>query len=217
MKVLNFNDPYVDRKGDVNNLEDVLSDVSVKKSVDKLNASVGSLGKLKNLLNPSFHNTTTSNGVTFTYNGDGTYTLNGTSTAENYIHLKIGDVKIPNKNLVLLGSVNENVGVYISGITTSAFGNISINIKDGDKGKLTAFGIIIKKGASFTNEIVKPMITDYLSATYDDYVPYTGDGDTLTYDVAELKNNLGGLSFSASETTLTITDGKNTWTLNANS
>lgn len=29
MKVLNFNDPYVDRKGDVNNLGDVLSDTSV--------------------------------------------------------------------------------------------------------------------------------------------------------------------------------------------
>ena len=29
MKVLNFNDPYVDSKGNVNNLEDVLSDISV--------------------------------------------------------------------------------------------------------------------------------------------------------------------------------------------
>ena len=37
MKVLNFNDPYVDSKGNVSNLEDVLSDSSVKESVDYIN------------------------------------------------------------------------------------------------------------------------------------------------------------------------------------
>lgn len=37
MKVLNFNDPYIDSKGDVNNLEDVLSDASVKESIDDIN------------------------------------------------------------------------------------------------------------------------------------------------------------------------------------
>ena len=73
-------------------------------------------------------------------------------------------------------------------------------------------------GTSTANDLVfKPMITTSLSATYDDFVPYTGDGETLTHDVAEIKNNLGGLSFSASGTTLTITDGTNTWTLGANS
>ena len=34
------------------------------------------------------------------------------------------------------------------------------------------------------------MITTNLDATYDDFVPYTGDGETLTHDVAELKNDL---------------------------
>ena len=38
-------------------------------------------------------------------------------------------------------------------------------------------------------------------------------GDALTEDVASLKNDLGGLSFSVSGTTLSITDGTNTWTL----
>ena len=43
---------------------------------------------------------------------------------------------------------------------------------------------------------------------------------TMTIDgneaVTKLKNDLGGLSLSASGTTLTITDGTNTWTLEAN-
>ena len=69
----------------------------------------------------------------------------------------------------------------------------------------------------FNNVLIKPMLTTNLSATYDDFVPYTGDGETLTHDVAEIKNDLGGLTFSASGTTLSITDGTNTWTLKANS
>ena len=46
-----------------------------------------------------------------------------------------------------------------------------------------------------------------------------GIGNTvveLVEDVSALKNDLGGLSFSVSGTTLSITDGTNTWTLEAN-
>ena len=71
----------------------------------------------------------------------------------------------------------------------------------------------IPETTTYNNIIYKPMITENLNATYDDFVPYTGDGETLTADVASLKNDLGGLSFSVSGTTLSITDGTNTWTL----
>ena len=265
MKVLNFNDPYVDRKGDVNNLGDVLSDTSVdltdyakktdipatlpanggnadtvnnhtvesdvpenavftdtiyddtevKGSIEELNRSLGVIGKCKNLLNPT-KKTSTSKGITFTANGDGTYTLNGTCETGSIFYFELGNVEVPNKNLVLLGSKNVNVGIYISGKTNTAFGNTSI-INDDVKGTKVGFGIAIRNGVICTNEIVKPMICENLNATYDDFVPYTGDGDTLTHDVAEIKNDLGDLSFSASGTALTITDGTNTWTLNANS
>ena len=36
---------------------------------------------------------------------------------------------------------------------------------------------------------------------------------TVNDEIELLKNDLGGLSFSVSGTTLSITDGKNTWTL----
>ena len=45
-------------------------------------------------------------------------------------------------------------------------------------------------------------------------------GKTIVYvnnAIDEIKKDLGGLTFSASGTTLTITDGTNTWTLGANS
>ena len=41
--------------------------------------------------------------------------------------------------------------------------------------------------------------------------------DKMLTEQNKIKNDLGGLSFSASGTTLSITDGTNTWTLEANS
>ena len=46
-----------------------------------------------------------------------------------------------------------------------------------------------------------------------DYEPYIMSNKQLTENVDDLKNDLGGLSFSVSGTTLSITDGTNTWTL----
>ena len=160
--------------------------------VAELNSNLDVIGKCKNLLNPTLQ-TTTQNGVTFTNNGDGTYTLNGTNTQSAVLYIDIGEVEIPNKNLVILGSKNTNAGVYIKGTTATAYGN-KITVVDSDKGVKRAFGLAIKQGATITNEIVKPMLCENLNATYDDFVPYTGDGETLTHDVAELKNDLSNKS-----------------------
>ena len=46
-----------------------------------------------------------------------------------------------------------------------------------------------------------------------EYEPYFPSNKMLAEDVADIKNDLGGLSFSVSGTTLSITDGTNTWTL----
>ena len=50
--------------------------------------------------------------------------------------------------------------------------------------------IRIYKDATVSNLTFKPMLTTNLSATYDDFVPYTGDGETLTHDVADLNGSL---------------------------
>ena len=42
-------------------------------------------------------------------------------------------------------------------------------------------------GYTCDNLVFKPMLTTNLSATYDDFVPYTGDTGKLNGDVAELK------------------------------
>ena len=62
-----------------------------------------------------------------------------------------------------------------------------------------------------------------VATSYEPYNPYGNKQNlidsltTLEEDVEVVKNGLGGLSFTISGTTLSITDGTNTWTLEANS
>lgn len=50
--------------------------------------------------------------------------------------------------------------------------------------------IVINNGTTISNAIIKPMLTTNLNATYNDFVPYTGNTGRLNADVALLKNNL---------------------------
>ena len=165
--------------------------------------------------------TTTVNGVTCTNNGDGTYTFSGTATDNVFFDI--------NKNILINKGtkykavclkdedcVPNKIMSCVRRVDTSdeyTFNNGSF-VADSENCWLW---VTIAKGATISNLVAKPMLTTNLSATYDDFVPYTGDGETLASDVAEIKNDLGGLTFSASGTTLSITDGTNTWTLKANS
>ena len=173
----------------------------------------------KNLLNATLE-TTTLNGITCTNNGDGTYTIDtgGSPATGNTIFTLSTFIFNANTKYKLIGCP--------SGGSNSTYrldtAGINSDIGNGSDVQFTQdatydIRIDIASGTVCDNLIFKPMLTTNLSATYDDFVPYTGDGDTLTHDVAEIKNDLGGLTFSASGTTLSITDGTNTWTLGANS
>ena len=199
------------------------SNISLKSAID------GKADKSEvcvNMLNPTLK-TSTLNGITCTNNGDGTYTFTGTATGTaTFIVKDMVDFvkKHINKDIRLVGCP-KNGGVG-NKYRLQFWGDPNSTVYDVGNGGNIHFknitenaniAIIIDKGITATNLVFKPMLTTNLSATYDDFVPYTGDGETLASDVAEIKNDLGGLSFSASGTTLSITDGTNTWTLGANS
>ena len=174
-----------------------------------------------NLLNPTI-DTDTHNGITFARNDDGTYSLSGSriDTSSSAYLTFITNLPLEKGKYKLIGAVDENN--FIRCIVNKPSGTNIYDYGDGCILDVNETGIVITLmivTTDYTSQtrIIKPMLTTNLSATYDDFVPYTGDGETLTHDVAEIKNDLGGLSFSASGTTLTITDGTNTWTLGANS
>lgn len=212
--------PYTGSTGQIN------SDVAeVRKEFDGVNESLSVIGKCKNLLKPTLK-TTEKNGVTCTDNGDGTYTLNtpnGAAKAKTqFVVYDKETTEYVGKKIIICGcpAGGDLSTYYISftGWTPQQYfdtGNGYMIEFPSDAIGLR-FNINIEEGVTVNNLVFKPMITTNLNATYDDFVPYTGNGETLASDVAEIKNDLGGLSFSASGTTLTITDGTNTWTLEAN-
>ena len=151
-----------------------------------------------NLLKPALE-TTTQNGVTCTNNEDGTYTLNGTAN-EQVIFVK--DLLVgfePNKKYKIVGCPK-------SGGEDKYYIQQNYKMEDGSEAGVMDFGegayfipkrgyacstyFVIRKGATLNNDIFKPMVTTNLNATYDDFVPYTGDTGSLNWDVAEIQENM---------------------------
>jgi hypothetical protein len=128
----------------------------------------------KNLLNPTLQ-TTTKNGVTCTANGDGTYTLNGTATATGIfiLHSNIdftGQMRLcGGTSLVSLQYSNSSNFAYEdkgAGIIIEHFDSVTY--------PNASFNILIKPDNVYNNALIKPMFTTDLTATYDDFEPYTG-------------------------------------------
>lgn len=157
----------------------------LKDEVDGVNRNLAVIGKCKNEFNPTLA-TSTQSGVTCTNNNDGTYTLSGTNSGSSTVYFQLGVISISGtKNMrCLKGSTATS---YLTKVND--FGYIR---KDGVYTFDDAtYVLTVKVDIGVTvNSVAKPMVTDNLNATYDDFVPYTGDGETLTHDVANVKNDL---------------------------
>lgn len=150
-----------------------------------------------NLLNPTLQ-TTTSNGVTCTNNGDGTYTLKG--TASDNTAISIQGIKVDKqKKYKLVGCpANGKDSTYhlvIVSLKTTNYSDYRYDYGDGiivDNLQFEDYTINIDvvKGTTVNNLVFKPMLTTNLDATYDDFLPYTGDSGNLNGDVADLRSSI---------------------------
>lgn len=177
MKVLNFNDPYIDSRGNVNNLGDMLSGELASQLVT-------------NLLNPTLQSQVI-NGMMITNNGDGTYTLSGTFIGDTPL-IPVGQVRVKGVHR-LVGTQKEN---FVPGNYLQIFDDTTQTWKEADRSDGLNFNfedghnytimLVLRDGCTYNNYVYKPMITTDLSATYDDFVAYTGSSGTLNGDVAKL-------------------------------
>jgi len=150
----------------------------------------------KNLLNSTLQ-TTTQNGVTCTRNSDGTYTLNGTATAEaTFFLINETSLKYLNKTYKLVGCPQGGNGSYFLRITDITVGSNS-DIGNGCiytlKGSGIRVYISVKSGTNCNGLVFKPMFTEDFSATYDDYTPYaksTIHTDRPLLSVNDIRNEL---------------------------
>ena len=169
----------------------------------------------KNLLRPNWFNNQTVNGLTFTNNGDGTYTVNGTATAEATVSKQISGIKKAHKYLLKGCPQGGSLGTYSLNFTTSA--TLVINdTGDGAIGTAVADGITwlvlrVKNGTTVNNIVYKPQYFDLtemfgagnepstveeFNAIYpNDFYPYRQN----TYPIPDSIKSLDGYGWSAGD------------------
>lgn len=143
-----------------------------------------------NLLNPT-KETIIQDGVTFTNNNDGTYTMNGTATQNAYNSIEL--TTLPKGKYKIVGApLSYENNLYITKSNDFAYvkySNEEFEVTDSSQ----EYSIVLRTylGSSYPNLLFQPMITTNLNATIDDFVPYTGDTGSLNGDVADLCTDYG--------------------------
>ena len=122
----------------------------------------------KNLIPYPYHQTTkTENGITFTDNGDGTITVNGTATADTWFILQ--SYAPLNGTYTLSGCQNGSKTTYILGLGTSDNADVGNGVTATITRKSNIF-IKVCSGAILDNVVFKPQLE--LGTTATEYEPY---------------------------------------------
>lgn len=128
-----------------------------------------SLGdKTKNLIPyPYYQTTKTENGITFTDNGDGSITANGTATADTWFILQ--NYAPLNGTYTLSGCQNGSKTTYILGLGSSDNADVGNGVTATITSKSNIF-IKVCSGAILDNVVFKPQLE--LGTTATEYEPY---------------------------------------------
>lgn len=160
---------------------------------------------VKNLLE-NIGATTTSNGVTFTVNDDGSVTVNGTATANASLKINY-DFDLPNGEYILSGCPKGGttntyyLHAYGEGINCHDIGQGGTFVANDNK--IDYVRILILSGQTVNNLTFYPMIRK-ASDTDDTYEPYRDNVDTRLNNVASI---LGWKTARATGGTLIELDG----------
>lgn len=149
----------------------------------------------KNLISyPYYETTKTINGITFSDNGDGTITVNGTATAKSnfwlypinkdFMGLCDGIKYTLSGNSCVTGDIQLSLGQYSGTKWVSAVNDIgngkTFNISHNSNYDNLSLSIYVAAGAVLENIIIHPQIE--LGNTATDYEPYHGSTTTITPD-----------------------------------
>jgi len=184
--------------GNVNNTSDVNKPISTaaQAALDAQQAQINynTNQGVKNLLITDKSKSVSSNGMTFTANGDGTFTINGTNISSNtLIAANISDLSLgmnaqvskktisSNKvKFYAIGLPNtmrfqlaKNTTMSITGITVNDIrGSAVSNVVDITNYDYVWFRFVVDANASFDNVVIKPMVVDASVEDTSDFVPY---------------------------------------------
>lgn len=168
----------------------------IEEDVNRLDNETKQIKKnnITNLFNPYFYNQS-DNGVTITYDEtDKTYSVYGTALANMYP--EIGTVTLQPGKYKLLGlSVPGGASTYRINMYTVP-DNVML-VQDLGAGRVfelasekTLRMVLYANAGTAMNFTFKPMITTYLDATIEDYVPYAGSNEKASNNIADLSLEL---------------------------
>lgn len=185
----------------------VWSDWQTYESANEMYKYNGIMGAKNLIPYPHYETTKTVNGITFTDNGDGTVTANGTATA-TAVYLLVSNTKnIPFQrgNYFLsgcpLGGGSNSYILYYQPYSGGQFGTASIdngngvNVSIGDEEKCVLI-IRVYSGATLSNLIFKPMLR--LAEDVDEtFRPYAMTNKELTDRAGNIETKMGTSDISA--------------------
>lgn len=151
---------------------------------------------------PYAQTTKTEKGITFTDNGDGTITVNGTATGDTSFTLLGSPISLSEGSYVLSGTPNGSLTTYyIQAYIDGKYGKADYAgqtaIYNANKGqKLTQVELYVKNGATFDNLVSKPQFERGTTAT--DYAPYV---DPTSVTLSECGKNLIPYPYTSSTIT----------------
>lgn len=177
------------------NIADRPQELNITVYGDTTGLEVRSYGK--NLISYPFTDTTkTENGITYTDNGDGTITANGTATADYtafglryYIPFEVG------VTYKLSGGGGHLIIKYFKEDGTAIWERNSVTWQEGYV--LERAYIQVNTGATFNNEVLSPMIRR--ADTSDEFEPYNGQSAAINED-----GSVTGITALSPITTLSV-------------
>ena len=213
-----MSEKFIDREYLLDSFKDYNTDI-VEKKFDQVNSNLSDLkyGENrggKNLLKFNLPSVITSNSITYTPKYDKNGLLlgihaEGTASSDSYYNLPKQIILQPGMYSFSGGYSGDALLYYKGANGSNAW--FRETVKTLTKESTIGCGIYVPKGKT-VNYDFKPMIVE--TSVFDNkYEPYIPSVAMLADEVDNVKNDLGGLSFSVSGTTLSITDGTNTWTL----
>lgn len=164
---------------------------------------MGEMGAKNLIPYPYYETTHTDNGITWTDNGDGTVTANGTATATSYflstsrtLGTNMADSLIEGERYILTGcptgGSDRKYDIFINETYNSAEVGLAFDYGNGATFTLNhktennyGIGIRIRSGQTVSNLTFKPMLR-YASDTDNTYQPYAKTNRQLTEVIGDL-------------------------------
>ena len=136
------------------------------KTIVPMSVEASGVERFQLLDKSKFPATTTINGVTFTNNGDGTFTVNGNATNTAYIQLNTITMKLGHKYLINDGDAGVSFGSYCTYLNVTG-GNVAntsssneINIYTANQNILCGCYIRVSSGIEVPTVVFKPQLFD---------------------------------------------------------